>query len=569
MRLGGRPATTARALRLVGATVAALALTATTAVVMPAASAQAPESGREGRPLERVPVPELDWRPCDGEPSDLECATARVPLDYDRPQGKTIELALIRLPATGSREGVRALFHNPGGPGATAVGSVRAGFGRGFAPAVRARYDVVGVDPRGVAGSEGVDCFAGDTQAREDVIADSVPFPVGATEERWAVVRSIELARRCQTAAPGVIPHMSTANVARDLEMLRRAVGDDELNFYGQSYGSFLGQTYAALFPDRVGAFVLDGNVDPRRWITGPGVPWLRNDTHTGTEAAVEAFFAACDEAGPRRCPLTMTTASARERTTRLFDRLAQGSVVIEDQGERGVLRYAEALNDFVSLVASQTGNWQLAAQVLDQFDRLVEQSSNPPPGPQDEVIRLVPPSFLDAQLAITCSENDHARSPRQWPALARRAANEAPFAGARTAYFVDNQACASWQLRDRDRYTGPWRTRTANPVLLLNNTLDTATPVENAEVVNRLLPGSVLLRVDAVGHLINDGGPVTSRCAADAVDRYLLKGSLPRPGTICPSEQPEPFPAQPAGPVDGSAMMDAVVDSAAAPVQP
>ncbi|MGL5910345.1 MAG: alpha/beta hydrolase, partial [Phycicoccus sp.] len=98
--------------------------------------------------------------------------------------------------------------------------------------------------------------------------------------------------------------------------------------------------------------------------------------------------------------------------------------------------------------------------------------------------------------------------------------------------------------VRDEDRYTGPWKTKTATPVLLLNNTLDGATPVENAEAVNDLLRGSVLLRVDAVGHLSTNGGTAPSQCAADAVNRYLLDGVLPAAGTVCRSEQPEPFPA-------------------------
>ncbi|MGL4176727.1 MAG: alpha/beta hydrolase [Dermatophilaceae bacterium] len=502
---------------------------------------RATERAAEARKLDQVPVPDLTWQPCETK-SRFECATATVPLDYDSPRGATTELALIRLPATGPREQVRALFHNPGGPGGSAVESVRAGFGSSLSPQVRERFDIVGWDPRGVGGSGAIDCFAGDTKAREEFLSASASFPIGRAEEHQAVARSKELARRCQTAGPRLLRHLSTANVARDLELLRRATGDGTLSFYGQSYGTFLGQTYAALFPDRVGAMILDGNVEPGPWLNGRGVPWLRNGTHTGSEAVVESFFAACDAAGSERCPLTSDTAPAEERMSQLLDRLQVGPVVIEIEGERGILRYDQALEFLVGLATSTTANWQVAGQFLDTFARLVEAAPGIPPRPGDEVIRLQPPSLDDTQVAITCAENDHGHAPQQWPGYARQAATEAPYAGARTAYFVNNQTCASWSRRDEDRYTGPWRTRTAAPVLLLNNTLDGATPVENAEAVADLLPGSVLLRVDAVGHLSNDGGSAPSRCAAEAVDDYLLDGSLPAEGTVCGSEQAPPF---------------------------
>ncbi|MGL5861495.1 MAG: alpha/beta fold hydrolase [Phycicoccus sp.] len=498
---------------------------------------------RESRKLDQAPVPSLTWRACEAK-SEFECATATVPLDYDEPRGETTELGLIRLPATGPREGVRSLFHNSGGPGGSAVESVRAGFGKDLSADVRERFDIVGVDPRGVGGSGAIDCFAGDTKAREAFLSGSVAFPLDRAEERLAATRSRELARRCHAADPRLLPHLSTANVARDFELLRRATGDDELSFYGWSYGTFLGQTYAALFPDRVGAFVLDGNVEPGPWVNGRGVPWLRNGTHTGSEAVVEAFFEACDTAGPQRCPLTSTTAPAEERMTTLLDRLEDGPIVVEDQGNQAVLRYDQALEVLVGLATSITANWQPAGQFLDRFIELVDAAPDTSPRPEDEVIRFQPPALNDAQLAITCVDNDFARDPRQWPGVARRASAEAPHAGARTAYFVNNQACASWAVRDEDRYTGPWKTKTATPVLLLNNTLDGATPVENAEAVNGLLRGSVLLRVDAVGHLSTNGGTAPSQCAADAVNRYLLDGVLPVTGTVCRSEQPEPFSA-------------------------
>jgi pimeloyl-ACP methyl ester carboxylesterase len=212
------------------------------------------------------PVPRLRWAPCgDG----LECTTARVPLDYDRPSGATITLALIRLPASDPGRRIGSIFVNPGGPGESGVDAVRQGGRSLFSAEVRARFDLVGFDPRGIGASTPLRCF--DSLDEAQAVLPPFRFPVTAAEERIWVEADQTFARACAGRGGPIIDHMATADVARDLDLLRQAVGDRQLTYVGLSYGAYLGATYANLFPAEVRALVLDGVPDPVAWATGRG----------------------------------------------------------------------------------------------------------------------------------------------------------------------------------------------------------------------------------------------------------------------------------------------------------
>jgi pimeloyl-ACP methyl ester carboxylesterase len=215
-------------------------------------------------------VPELDWGSCAAEGEGLEafqCATAVVPLDYDRPKGRQITLALARLPASDPSRRIGSLFLNPGGPGGSGVDMVLQGGPFLFSDEVRARFDLVGFDPRGIIRSTPLRCY----ETFDEAIADLPPFqfPVTREEERIKIRSDRALARACAEWGGPILDHMSTANVARDMDLLRRAVGDARLSYAGYSYGSYLGATYANLFPGKVRALVVDGVLDPVAWSTG------------------------------------------------------------------------------------------------------------------------------------------------------------------------------------------------------------------------------------------------------------------------------------------------------------
>jgi pimeloyl-ACP methyl ester carboxylesterase len=246
------------------------------------------------------PVPRLRWAPCG---NGLECTAARVPLDYDRPSRTTITLALIRLPASSPARRIGSIFVNPGGPGESGVDAVRQGGRSLFSAEVRARFDLVGFDPRGIGASTPLRCF--DTLDQALAVLPPFRFPVTAAEERVWVDADQTFARACAGRGGPILDHMATADVARDLDLLRQAVGDRQLTYVGLSYGAYLGATYANLFPAKVRALVLDGVPDPVAWATGRGDQaatqplFNRVAAAEGGEATLGEFFRLCDQGGP------------------------------------------------------------------------------------------------------------------------------------------------------------------------------------------------------------------------------------------------------------------------------
>ena len=242
-------------------------LTALLVAVVPAVASASPA----GSAQLAEPVPELSWAACGTTPAGtaagVECATAELPMDYDKPQGRQVEIAVARVPATDPAQRIGSLLFNFGGPGAPAVAYLqRAGAGR-FA-GLSARFDIVAFDPRGVGQSEpSIDCQV--DQEKEGLIPRPAPDPTNLDADAL-VARAERYVDKCQANNGEILEHVSTANVARDMDALRAAVGDEQLTYLGFSYGTFLGATYAALFPDRYRALVLDGPVDPDLWIRDP-----------------------------------------------------------------------------------------------------------------------------------------------------------------------------------------------------------------------------------------------------------------------------------------------------------
>ena len=254
------------------------------------------------RPGDAAAASPVAWSKCNVRFGPFECATVRVPLDYDRPGGERIDIALTRLPATDPDRRIGSLFLNPGGPGGSGVDFVL-GIGQSlYTSEVRARFDLVGFDPRGIMRSSGARCFG--TPKQWGPAFKPFAFPMTPAEEAVTATADRYLADACERRGTHVVDHMSTANVARDLDVLRAAVGDEKLNYAGFSYGSYLGVTYANLFPDRVRSVVVDGVLDPVAWSTGRGDEALtlpfstRLKSHAGAQQTLDEFFRLCDAAG-------------------------------------------------------------------------------------------------------------------------------------------------------------------------------------------------------------------------------------------------------------------------------
>ena len=438
----------------------------------------------------------LDWSDCgDG----LDCATAKVPLDYDKPSGKQISLAVIRRPADDQKRRIGSLFVNNGGPGNSAVDFVRRDAEAIYPPEVLARFDVVGMDPRGVGASTPVRCGP---------LPDLPPFPVGHDEERAFANAQAELGRNCRAHSGELLDHLSSANVARDLDRLRQAVGDERLTFIGHSYGTVVGATYANLFPKRVRAIVLDSILDPVAYTRGLGPFSLRVGSQQATSDALRFFLDSCDAAGDR-------CAFAGRDFDGLMERLRRGPVL--------GFTYAQAVDSVRGALSFPPAWPELAAGLA-----AVSEGVAPPARTAAAV-----DNGREALTAIACGETDNPRDPRIWPLAARIADQFTPYFGSPWTYI--SQACATWPAFDRDRYTGPFDRKAG--LLVVNARYDAFSSLARARKVAGSM-GARLLTVEGPGHTLEG---TDSACADSAVERYLVAGQLPAKGAVC-AQDSTPF---------------------------
>lgn len=311
--------------RLMPVLVLALGLLLASAATTRAGGVQAPASAASGDFAGQGDTG-IAWRSCaTDELPTRECGALAVPLSYREPQLGAISLAGARVPATDPARRIGSLFLNPGGPGVPAIASLPLQYAA-LPATVRARFDIVGFDPRGVGQSAPVRCF--DNPKEQAALIARLPHaPVGPAEEA-ALLRGYEdLARRCGERNAALLPHLSTFNVAQDLDRLRQAVGDAQLTYLGTSYGTYLGETYANLFPDRIRAMVLDGVINPPSYtsfdhgdgaIVGPDTTsFLRILSNQGSVDTLAAFFEECARAGVARCAFAASPRRAQRTAER------------------------------------------------------------------------------------------------------------------------------------------------------------------------------------------------------------------------------------------------------------
>ena len=463
-----------------------------------AAPPPSPVAGTNG-----APVPRIDWRACGGA---YQCATIPVPVDYRNPRGPTIDLAAIRLPALDPATRIGTLAVNFGGPGTPGVPDLRRLADR-FA-GVRTRMDVLAVDPRGVGSSAPVDCGPGDLAAPPGSPRDGPAF--------WTAAAAA--GRACAAGTGELLRHLSTANGARDLDLVRQALGEPALSVYGYSYGTYLGATYANLFPGHVRALVVDGALDLVANATGAaGTRGQPVDTRAGVpvarEEAVDGFLAACAAAGPARCAFA-------------------------DGDPRA--RYAD-----VAAAASRGGtSAELAATVADALEtagrlpglarELAARAAGAPPagGVVPPSTDVAVPAHSGAFLAVQCTDSV-VPTPAQVTALLPGEQAAHPVFGAPAV--LDQAACVDWPAVDPDRYLGPWNAPLPAPALVINSRYDPQTPLANARATAAQLSSARLLVVDGFGHTTLDA---PSRCAQDLATAYLLDpGSAPEDGSVCPAD--------------------------------
>jgi len=478
-------------------------------------------------------TPALSWQACAEGPETARCAVAAVPLDYDKPRGATIDLALARIPATDPAGKLGTVFINPGGPGGSGVGLALGGFGEFLRDNLDGRFDVVGFDPRGVAGSTPLQCFAGAAEEDAFLAQLEVLFPYKREQERPYFDTSVQLADHCLARGATIARQMSTADVARDMDLLRRAVGDRKLTYLGFSYGTYLGNTYATLFPRNIRAMVIDVLLARRLWSSG----WQVKSDRVATQAEFREFLRLCDEAGDdcaffapggsaarweklarslRAKPVTLPDGSTYSYDFLIAD--ATGAMYgPEDWDAYG--EYFDVIADAV--LGDQAATSRIAAMRGALQDRLRPARDEPYP------------NGLDAYYGNQCADTEYPHSFAAFSAIGRYAE-----AGSRFGpyWWWQNAPCARWPVAAA-RYVGPWTARTSAPVLVVGNYFDGVTDYAGAQASARLLRNSRLLSYAGWGHTAYG----RSACTTDYVDAYLLTGALPPRGTVCPAN-PNPF---------------------------
>lgn len=351
---------------------------------------------------------------------------------------------------------------------------------------------------------------------------------------------------------------MSTADTARDMDLMRQAVGDPMLTYYGISYGTQLGTTYAAMFPGRVRAMVLDGVLDPVQWTAGRfglGQKYtVSARLHSGYGAweALTSALAECDRVGPRACPQSghigheynrvvakLRTGAVHAGGTRITYANVIGNLLGGLYDARAYPEVMAFIHDLYTLIFSPSPEAEAAtARAWADLQRAVADAGGSDSRYAGGVSAVAGSTLARERIhpgfqGVLCSDSVNPDDPSRSIASARFANREGPGFGALWAWA--SSTCVGWPGSSADAYRGPWRTKTVNPILLTANSHDPATPISGARAVNKLFPGSVMFTVDTWGH----GALGQSRCAKTKWDAYLVSGRLPAPGLVCQPNSP------------------------------
>lgn len=498
-----------------------------------ATGSAASATGQQSPASSRGAATSIKWHPCGPR---LDCARVRVPLDWDRPSGRTISLSVIRHAAGDPAARIGSLFIGPGGPGESGVDLVRNagddldGWGAG-------RFDVISWDYRGTNASAPVRCFRTSRQASR--FWHGAQIPTDPTASSAFRRKTAALARRCGQVRGWLLPHISTADSARDLDFMRRAVGDSQLTFVGLSYGTYLGQTYANMFPDRVRAMVLDGVVDAVRYSRNAEA---RTAAGLGsTDEVFAKFLALCQAAGPSECALAGHRRSPEALMHRLFRHVRKEPVPAESATSPGTMDYADLLlSQFTPMRTPET--WRQDAESLNAARK--GNATN---------LEMAARPYLTAKgwegtttsAAIQCADAPARRGSREWPRVIGRFDRISQMQGRVQGWWLW-APCASWPVRGQDAYRGPWDATTPNPLLLISTRYDPNTSYANGVRAQRLLGSAVLLTHDGYGHMsFQDPSACVDRARTD----YLVELVTPAPGTVCRADAaPFASPSAPAG---------------------
>ncbi|KAI0634191.1 TAP-like protein-domain-containing protein [Trametes polyzona] len=501
-------------------------------------------------------VGQIQWSNCTGDDvaPGAECGFAVVPLDYTNSSAGVAKIALGRYNATSAKGRKGIVFVNPGGPGAPGV-SLATEAGPSLQQIIGDEYDIIGFDPRGIGKTEpATKCFSS-PEARQAFIANTVldrGYDVAPDVQdpfnRYHLIQTQRDAdglfksqfEICGETMGDGLRYMGTSSVVRDIDFITQLIeGKDALiNFYGLSYGSAIGQYLVNMLPERVGHIVIDGVLDAVAWTSQPPYLWERGFT-VDTDQAYELFMSECAKAGPSQCPLAKvaneTGKDVLNRVENFVNELYYTPLAVPDATLPGILTNGRARLYILGALISPT-SWPDAAQVIAQaiagngtaMLNAVNQKDNvdlersavtcndaapyAPPAPQD----VIDEQLYDLEhvsrfsLSVVTSEPD--------------------------------SGCQYWPVTPPERFLGPWNRTLKNPMLIISNTLDPATPLRSGKL-------ALERQGNASAHLLIQNGPghtslaLSSLCTARNVQAYFANGTLPESGTICQVDE-MPFPS-------------------------
>jgi pimeloyl-ACP methyl ester carboxylesterase len=481
-------------------------------------------------PTGSTPAPSnatFNWGPCDdpnAEDPSLECATLRVPLDYDNPTGDGIDMALIKFPASGDRIG--AVLFNPGGPGASGFDSIAfsgsaiaSGLGLGS-------LDLIGFDPRGVDRSGGIRCVSDEFEDQHLYVDDTPDTPEEQALEDESTSGFIE---GCKQQYGDTLRFYSTANTARDMDAIRSALGDDQLSYLGVSYGTYLGATYATMFPDRVRAMVLDSAFEPN----GDTVEQWFSTQLVGFEGAFNNWASWC--ASDASCDFTATDVGAR------WDALKQQLDDVPVAGADGRLANNATMQRATRAALYSESDWPVLARALAKAEggdpaamfALADRSTGRnEDGTFDTSLQSFP--------VIRCASGIGNTPPDDPEALAATLRAAAPRLGKSiTAQDLTASADVCTQMVG-DVEPAALSYAGAGPILIVGGTNDPATPIRWAQkMVGELGPNAQLVTSTGEGH----GQLLVSTCVTSIEGTLLAELTLPAPDTVC---NPDPVVEKP-----------------------
>ncbi|WP_144794427.1 alpha/beta hydrolase [Kocuria palustris] len=525
MTASARPRRRARLAAL--AAVAALGLGACTGGEGPR-EADVPEGAAAG--MDRYYGQQLDWGACEGSgglsgllggDGDQECAELTVPVDYADPEGGTTTVALSRLASEGeAAEG--ALVVNPGGPGGSGVDLI-AGAGGLFGEELRGAYDIVSFDPRGVSRSDGIECFADD--AERDAWRSLPAFDPQQRSVDDLRGEYRDLGRDCAQRSGPVLEHMDTASVARDMDVLRAVLGQDRTDYLGFSYGTHIGAEYARQFPDRVGRFVLDAAVDPQ--VSNSDVSLAQAE---GFENALRDFLEHCTADSPE-CFAEGSVEDGFEEVRRILARSADEEITGADGRRVTPVQVAEGIITPLYSTATYSTLDEALRKASDGDYAALQELSDANHGrrPDGSYHGNSTTSFT----AVNCLDStDESLTDEELAAQQEVLTERAPTFGPYLGY--SEAACQGWPFGPAGRdepaeYTGDAE------ILVVGGTEDPATPYAWSEALTEQLGSARLLTREGMGHVSYSSG---NGCIVEAVDGFLVDGSLPEEGAVCRDPQ-------------------------------